>query len=111
MKTVKEIAVKLENKPGVLSEISELLGANGINIIALTVRTEGPIGTLSFVATDPTRVSEYTRERGLCSHGAGNYRCRNASSSRRTERSAETLETCWGQRGVSVCVHRSSRSW
>ena len=56
MKTVKEIAVKLENKPGVLSEISELLGANGINIIALTVRTDGPIGTLSFVATDPTRV-------------------------------------------------------
>ncbi|MBI5249969.1 MAG: ACT domain-containing protein [Desulfomonile tiedjei] len=56
MKTVKEIAVKLENKPGVLSGVSELLGANGINIIGLTVRTEGPIGTLSFVATDPVRV-------------------------------------------------------
>ncbi len=56
MKTVKEIAVKLENKPGTLSEISDLLGANGINILALTVRTEGPTGILNFVATDPMRV-------------------------------------------------------
>lgn len=56
MKTVKEVAVKLENRPGALSEISELLASNGINILALTVRTEGPLGTLHFVVTDPTRV-------------------------------------------------------
>jgi hypothetical protein len=56
MKTVKEVAVKLENRPGTLSEISELLASNGINILALTVRTEGPLGTLHFVVTDPTRV-------------------------------------------------------
>jgi hypothetical protein len=56
MKTVKEVAVKLENRPGALSELSELLAANGINILALTVRTEGPLGTLHFVVTDPARV-------------------------------------------------------
>jgi hypothetical protein len=56
MKTVKEIEIKLQNKPGVLSEINELLGANGINILALTIRTTGGSGKLDFVATDPTRV-------------------------------------------------------
>ncbi len=56
MKTVKEIEIKLQNKPGALSEINELLGANGINILALTIRTTGGAGTLDFVATDPTRV-------------------------------------------------------
>lgn len=55
MKTVREITVKLENKPGVLSEVCELLGANVINIIGLNVRTDGPVGTLNFVATDPVR--------------------------------------------------------
>jgi hypothetical protein len=55
MKTVKEVAVKLENRPGALSEISELLASNGINILALTIRTEGSTGTLNFVATDPAR--------------------------------------------------------
>src|SRR4030042_3554930 len=56
MKTVKEISITLENKPGTLSEISELMGASGINILALIVRTMGAEGTLSFVASDPTRV-------------------------------------------------------
>ena len=56
MKTVQEISVKLENKPGKLAEVTDLLGANGINILGLTVRTEGPAGVLHFVATDPARV-------------------------------------------------------
>jgi hypothetical protein len=55
MKTVKEVSLKLENRPGALSEISELLGANGINILALTVRTEGDKGTVSLVPEDPAR--------------------------------------------------------
>lgn len=55
MKSVQEIAVKLENRPGALSEINEILGANGIGILALTVRAEGPTGILSFVSTDPAR--------------------------------------------------------
>jgi hypothetical protein len=56
MKTVKELAVRLENKPGTLSEVSDLLGANGVNILGLTVRTEGAFGTMNFVCTDPPRV-------------------------------------------------------
>ena len=56
MKTVKEITIALENKPGALSEISELLGAGGMYILALTIKTVGAGGTLSLVASDPSRV-------------------------------------------------------
>jgi hypothetical protein len=56
MKTVQEISVKLENKPGKLSEVSDLLAASGINILGLTVTTKGATGSLNLVATDPDRV-------------------------------------------------------
>jgi len=56
VKTVKEIAVAIENKPGRLSEVSDLLGANGVNILGLTVRTVGKSGTMNFICTDPARV-------------------------------------------------------
>lgn len=64
MKTVKEIAVKLENKPGTLSEISDLLGANGVNILGLTLRTQGKSGMLCFVCTDPGRVTDILKSAG-----------------------------------------------
>lgn len=56
MKTVKEIAVAIENKPGRLSEVSDLLAANGVNILGLTVRTAGKSGAMNFICTDPARV-------------------------------------------------------
>lgn len=55
MKTVKEISTILKNKPGQLSELSEILGANGVNIIAFYVTTAGEEGLLRFVANDPGR--------------------------------------------------------
>ena len=57
MKTVKEISIELENKPGILSAISDLLAAEGIVILGLTARPQGQTGTVSFVATDPVRVA------------------------------------------------------
>lgn len=56
MKSVKEISIRLQNKPGTLSDVSEMLGLNGINMLALTVRTIGAEGTLNFVCNDPARV-------------------------------------------------------
>ncbi|MFN3535571.1 MAG: ACT domain-containing protein [Desulfatiglandales bacterium] len=55
MEYVKEIKLSLENKPGTLSTVSELLGANAINIIAFYVSAEGQRGTLRFVANDPEK--------------------------------------------------------
>lgn len=64
MKTVQEISVKLENRPGTLSEVSELLGANTINILALTVRTDGNIGYMNFIASDPVRAQSVLQSSG-----------------------------------------------
>lgn len=55
MEYVKELRLSLENRPGTLSLVSELLGANAINIIAFYVNTEGEKGTLRFVANDPDK--------------------------------------------------------
>lgn len=56
MKTVREIAVQVENAPGKLSAISELLGVNGIPILAVTIRTEGDSGAVHLVVPEPDRV-------------------------------------------------------
>ena len=53
-----EVSVRLENKPGQLSRVSELIGEQGINILALTVSTESGQGVLHFLATDPARAAE-----------------------------------------------------
>ena len=55
MKTVKQIDLLLKNEPGALSGVSDLLGVNGINIIAFYVITEKDKGKLHFVANDPDK--------------------------------------------------------
>lgn len=55
MKTVKEIELLLKNKPGTLSAVSEVLGANGVNILAFYVTTKGDEGRLHFVCNDPEK--------------------------------------------------------
>ncbi|MEJ2718429.1 MAG: hypothetical protein P8182_15055 [Deltaproteobacteria bacterium] len=57
MKTVREIAVPVENAPGTLSAISELLGANGIPILAVTLRAERNSGSVHVVVPEPDRVA------------------------------------------------------
>ncbi len=55
MKTVTQIDLFLKNEPGTLSSVSELLGANGINIIAFYVATQENEGRLHFVPNDPDK--------------------------------------------------------
>jgi hypothetical protein len=64
MKIVEEIDLSLKNRPGQLSEVSELLGANGINIIAIYVATEGDEGRFHFVANDPKKAVNVLRTAG-----------------------------------------------
>jgi hypothetical protein len=61
---VKEIEVTLKNEPGQLSLVSEILGSNGIDIIAFYVSTRGGQGNLRFVANDPDRASTVLKARG-----------------------------------------------
>ena len=71
MNVVKEISVKLDNRPGALSKLNGLLSADGISISALTVRPgPGGEGMLSFVATDPERAANILESGGYApSHG------------------------------------------
>ncbi len=64
MKTVKQIDLILKNEPGTLSALSELLGANGINIIAFYVATEKDKGMLHFVANDPGKAVNVLKTAG-----------------------------------------------
>jgi hypothetical protein len=64
MKTVKQIDLVLKNEPGTLSAVSDLLGVNGINIIAFYVVTERDEGKLHFVANDPEKAINVLRTAG-----------------------------------------------
>jgi len=61
---VKQISVSLENVPGKLSEVSDYLGANGINIIALSVADTADISAVRFVANDPEKAANVLRSHG-----------------------------------------------
>jgi hypothetical protein len=64
MNTAKQIDLWLENKPGRLSEVSGLLGANGVSILAFYVVTEGDEGKLHFIADDPDRAMNVLKTAG-----------------------------------------------
>ena len=61
---VKQISVSLENVPGKLSEVSEYLGENGVNIIALSVADTADISAVRFVANDPEKAANVLRTHG-----------------------------------------------
>ena len=62
--SVKQISVSLENAPGKLSEVSDFLGENGINIIALSVADTADISAVRFVANDPEKAVNVLRSHG-----------------------------------------------
>ena len=64
MKTVQEISHSLKNEPGALSEVSDILGANGINILALYFTAQGKEGRLQFICNDPERASNVMKSLG-----------------------------------------------
>ncbi len=52
---VKQISVSLSNEPGQFLAISENLGAEGINIRAISVADTADISTVRFVTDDPEK--------------------------------------------------------
>jgi hypothetical protein len=53
--SVKQISVSLENVPGKFLEVSELLGAEGINIRAISVADTSDMSTVRFVTDSPDK--------------------------------------------------------
>lgn len=61
---VKQMSISLENVPGKLSEVSEYLGGNGINIIALSVAESTDISAIRFVVNDPGKAVNVLESHG-----------------------------------------------
>jgi hypothetical protein len=61
---VKQISVSLENVPGKLAEMSEYLGENGINIIAVSVVDASDVSAIRFVSSDPEKAANVLRTHG-----------------------------------------------
>lgn len=53
-----EVRVFVENKPGKLSRIAELLGNAGIDILALDVADDGQFGVFKILTAEPERAKE-----------------------------------------------------
>ncbi len=51
----KELRVFVENKPGKLSRIAELLGGAGIDLLALELADEGQFGVFKLLTAEPDR--------------------------------------------------------
>ena len=65
MKTVREIAIRIPNKPGSLSNIIELLSSNGIYTLGLSLNISGSEGNLSLVTNDPSRAQNIFESSGF----------------------------------------------
>lgn len=61
---VKQVSVSLENTPGKFLAISEYLGAEGINIRAISVADTSDISTVRFVTDDPPKTVNVLKSHG-----------------------------------------------
>jgi hypothetical protein len=62
--SVKQISVSLDNTPGKFLTVSECLGAEGINIRAISVADTSDISMVRFVTDDPKKTADVLRSHG-----------------------------------------------
>jgi hypothetical protein len=61
---VKQTSISLDNVPGKFLDVSEYLGAEGINIRAISVADTSDVSTVRFVADDPEKTTNVLRSHG-----------------------------------------------
>jgi hypothetical protein len=61
----KELRVFVENKPGKLSKIAELLGNAGIDLLALELADEGQFGVFKLLTAEPDRAQQILLEANM----------------------------------------------
>ncbi len=61
----KEVRVFVENKPGKLSHVAEILGNAGIDILALEIDDEGQFGVFKILTAEPDRASQVLKNAGM----------------------------------------------
>jgi hypothetical protein len=62
---VKQISIFLENKAGRLAEVTNILGAEGINIRALSLADTSDFGILRLIVNDPQAAAQALKDRGF----------------------------------------------
>ena len=62
---VKQISVFVENKSGRLAEIIGILGANGIDISALSIADTTDFGILRLIVNDPPLAEKVLKDNGM----------------------------------------------
>jgi hypothetical protein len=61
---ITQLSVYLDNRAGVLANLTEYLGAEGINIRALSVAESRDFGVIRMIVPDPSRVAELLSKKG-----------------------------------------------
>ena len=59
---IKQVSVFIENVPGKLSEVTKILGENGVDISALTLADTTDFGILRLIVNDPANACAALRE-------------------------------------------------
>lgn len=63
--TIKQLSVFLENRSGRLDEVLEILGSNGVNIVALSLADTSDYGMLRMIVNAPQKGREVLKEAGI----------------------------------------------
>jgi len=61
---IKQISVSLDNVPGAFSQVSEILGNEGVNIRAISVADTADISTVRFVVDEPSKAINILKTNG-----------------------------------------------
>ena len=61
---ITQLSVKMNNRPGELSRLSDLLGDEGINLRALTAAVHGADAQIHLVPDDPDKAREVLKGKG-----------------------------------------------
>jgi hypothetical protein len=62
---ITQISIILDNVPGALSNVSEILGREGVNIRAISVADTSDLSTVRFVVDDPVKALNILNGRGF----------------------------------------------
>ncbi len=65
--TIKQLSVFLENREGRLDEVLKTLGANDVNIVALSLADTSDYGMLRMIVSDPAKGKSVLKEAGITS--------------------------------------------
>ena len=64
-KIMTQVSVHVENRPGALAELTEMLNESGVNIVAIAVPDAGEFGTVRILPEDPDETRSTLNDAGL----------------------------------------------